>query len=70
LTPRGTSSAWSEADIIVKAASRSVALVGRLWTPAKVDARLDATTANKAMSAPAVTIVSDRPVSEAAWFMV
>ncbi len=61
----------SEADIIVKAASRSIGLIGRLWTPAKVDARrLDATTAGEAMSAPAVTIAPDRPVSEAAWFMV
>jgi CBS domain-containing protein len=61
----------SEADIIVKAASRSIGLIGRLWTPAKVDARrLAATTAGEAMSVPAVTIAPDRPVSEAAWFMV
>jgi CBS domain-containing protein len=61
----------SEADIIVKAASRSVGLIGHFWTPAAVDdRRLAATTAGEAMTAPAVTIAPDRPITEAAWLMV
>ena len=61
----------SEADIIVKAASRSMGLIGHLWTPAGVDdRRLAATTAGEAMTAPAVTTAPDRAVTEAAWLMV
>lgn len=57
--------------LLLKAASRSVGLIGRLWMPAAVDdRRLGATTAGEAMTAPAVTIAPDRPVTEAAWLMV
>ena len=61
----------SGADIIVKAASRGMGLIGRLWTPAGVDdRRLAATTAGEAMTTPAVTTAPDRAVTEAAWLMV
>jgi CBS domain-containing protein len=61
----------SERDIILKCASRGVGVIGRFWTPAAVDERrLAATTAREAMTAPAVTIAPDRPLSEAAWLMV
>jgi CBS domain-containing protein len=63
----------SEADIIVKAASRpeSAGILGTLFAPEAVDERhLSATTAGQAMTAPAVTIDIDRSVSEAARRMV
>jgi CBS domain-containing protein len=62
----------SEADIIVKAASRpaSVGLLGDLVTR-KVDQRhLAAATAGEAMTAPAVTIDAEQSVAEAARLMV
>jgi CBS domain-containing protein len=63
----------SEADIIVKAASRpeSAGILGTLFAPEAVDERhLSATTAGQAMTAPAVTIDIDRSASEAARRMV
>ena len=63
----------SEADIIVKAASRpeSAGILGRLFVPKAVDERhLAATTAGEAMTAPAVTIDADQSVAEAARVMV
>jgi CBS domain-containing protein len=63
----------SQADIIVKAASRpeSAGILGTLFAPEAVDERhLSATTAGQAMTAPAVTIDIDRSVSEAARRMV
>jgi CBS domain-containing protein len=61
----------SEADIIVKAASRpaSVGLLGDLVTQ-KVDQRdLAAATAGEAMTAPAVTMDAEETVAEAARLM-
>jgi CBS domain-containing protein len=63
----------SEADLIVKAASRpeSAGVIGTLLAPEAVDERhLAATTAGEAMTAPAVTIDIDRSISEAARRMV
>jgi CBS domain-containing protein len=63
----------SEADIILKAASRpeSAGVLGRLLAPRAVDERhLAATTAGEAMSAPAVTIDAGQSVAEAARLMV
>jgi len=63
----------SEADIILKAASRpeSAGVLGRFFVPKSVDERhLAATTAGEAMTAPAVTIEADRSVADAARLMV
>lgn len=63
----------SEADIIVKAASRpeSAGVLGRFFAPEAADPRhLAATTAGQAMTAPAVTIDADQSVAEAARLMV
>jgi CBS domain-containing protein len=63
----------SEADLIVKAASRpeSAGILGALFALEAVDERhLAATTAGQAMTAPAVTIAPDQHVCEAARLMV
>ena len=63
----------SEADIILKAASRpeSAGVLGRFFAPKAVDERhLAATTAGEAMTAPAVTIDAEQSVAEAARLMV
>lgn len=63
----------SEADIILKAASRpeSAGVLGRLLAPKAVDERhLAARTAGEAMTAPAVTIDAGQSVAEAARLMV
>ncbi|HEU4450661.1 MAG TPA: CBS domain-containing protein [Gaiellaceae bacterium] len=63
----------SEADIIVKAASRPerAGALGRLFAPEAADERhLAATTAGEAMTAPAVTIDAEQSVAEAARVMV
>jgi len=63
----------SEADIILKAASRpeSAGVLGRIFAPKFVDERhLAAATAGEAMTAPAVTIEAEQSVAEAARLMV
>ena len=63
----------SEADLIVKAASRpeSAGVLGSLFSSEAIDERLlSATTAAEAMSTPPVTIDVDRSVGEAARLMV
>jgi CBS domain-containing protein len=63
----------SEADIILKAASRpeSAGVLGRFFAPKAVDERhLAATTAGQAMTSPAVTVDAEQSVAEAARRMV
>jgi CBS domain-containing protein len=61
----------SEADIVGKEAGSAPeqSLLGRLLHGSPDDSRLDARTAGEAMTAPAITVQSDREVAEAARVM-